>query len=180
MTKSTTAAQADAPKNTRRGASGFEPTLVHAYRRQPHMVVGPDGRTMVEQAVQVVFEGEKVEFKSNERGHIVGLVSKEATFKRLTREIPEAYIPYGGGDNVPAPSARPLAAEHANEQRPDGEFVLESTDGEGKKQYKVLDGLGDAELREFGAECGLQPEQLPDVLTGETLARAIYQLLTTA
>jgi hypothetical protein len=148
-------------------SAGFQPTLVHAYRRKPHMVPGPNG-VEVEQEVEVVFDGERVKFKSNAEGHVVGLVSKEPTFLRLTKEIPEAYIAYQGGENVPA--APPPAAP----SKPAGVFVLQSGDGE----FKVLDDLSDEELRAFATEAGVEDDALPKVLVADDLRRAIYNLLT--
>jgi hypothetical protein len=71
--------------------TGFQPTLVHAYRRQPHL--NADGKEI---DVPVVFDGEKVLFKSNAAGHIVD----------------------AGGENIPEkkPETGPAA--------PLGEYVL--------------------------------------------------------
>jgi hypothetical protein len=99
---------------------------------------------LVEKDVEVVFDGEKVKFKSNDQGHIVGLVSNAATYNRLVNEIPEAYIPYAGGDNVPEKKV------DTGPVKPDGAFVLESGDGE----YFVLDDKTDDELRAFAADAG--------------------------
>ncbi len=153
------------------------PKLVHAYRRQPHLVHNPRTGLEEEKAVEVVFMGEKVLFRSNEAGHVVAEVKNEATYKRLTQEIPEAYIPYAGGENLPA--APIVNAEHRHEQkaRPEGVFVLESADAKGEPIYKVLDGMSDDELRAFGKTVALTDEDLPDVLAGETLMRAIYNRL---
>jgi hypothetical protein len=151
------------------------PKLVHAYRRLPHVVHNPRTGLDEERPVEVVFMGEKVKFMANPEGHIVGEVHTEATYNRLIKEIPEAYIPYRAGENVP--EVRVLADEHKREEKPDGQFVLTSTGGDGVKQYKVLDGMNDDELRAFAAECGLTEDQTPDVLEGEVLQRAIYNLL---
>jgi hypothetical protein len=58
--------------------------------------------------------------------------------------------------------------------KPVGEFVL--TNG---KDSVVLDGMNDADLREFAATAGIDAENLPDVLTGDTLKRAIFNTLKT-
>jgi hypothetical protein len=143
--------------------TGFQPTLVHAYRRQPHL--NADGKEI---DVPVVFDGEKVLFKSNAAGHIVGLVQNEATFKRLVKEIPEAYIEYAGGENIPEkkPETGPAA--------PLGEYVL--TNG---TESKVLDDMTDVQLRDFAAQVGIEQEALPAVLTGDTLKKAIFNTLNT-
>lgn len=155
-------------KNKAADAPAFSPKFVHAYRRVPHLVPGP-GDTMIEKAVEVVFDGEKVSFKSNEAGHVVGLVSKESVFRRLTREIPEAYIEYRGGDNVPEPvKAAPVP------QAPPGEFVLSNG-----SEFVVLDEMDDAEVRDFAAEAGIDGEQLPEVLEGDALKQAVVNLLKT-
>lgn len=159
--------------------SSFEPRLVHAYRRKPNLLPDPKTGQMMEVPVEVVFMGEKVKFASNEAGHIVGMVASKATYDRLVNEIPEAYIPYAGGDNLPA--APVLAAEHKVEQgKPAGQFVLESTGANGKPEFKVLDDLSDEEVRAFATEIGIEDEQLPSVLEGETLKRALFNLLQTA
>jgi hypothetical protein len=137
--------------------------IVHAYRRLPYMV----GEPAKEQPVEVQCASEKILFKSNEAGHIVGTVTTPAAFQRLTEEIPEAYIEYAGGENIPARKTdEPVA--------PVGEFIL--TNG---TEVKVLDDLTDDELRAFAATAGLGNEQLPDVLTGDTLKKAIFNLLKT-
>lgn len=147
-------------------ATGFQPTMVHAYRRQPHFV---DGK---EQDVVVECHGEKVKFRANDEGHVVAIVKTERAFKRLTEEIPEAYIPYANGEvNVTAviqnPDARP--------SKPAGDFVLEGGDG----KFVVLDGQSDEDLRTFALEAaGLTENELPLALTGDTLRRAIFANLT--
>lgn len=151
------------------------PKLVHAYRRQPHMRHNDRTGLSEEIPVEVVFSGEKVKFRSNDAGHIVGEVHSKETYDRLVKEIPEAYIPYTGGENIPA--QRVLADEHKNEEKPEGQFVLTSKDAAGKPVYKVLDDLSDDQVRAFGKECGLEADALPEVLTGETLQRALYNLL---
>lgn len=169
------------PKPTPTAAAAktaFEPKLVHAYRRQPHLMPDPRTGLMVEVPVEVVFMGEKVQFASNEAGHIVALVANEATYKRLVNEIPEAYIPYAAGDNVPV--VRILPAEHQNEQKPQGEFVLTATGVDGKPEYKVLDAMSDDEVRSFAKELHFEDEALPPVLVGDTLKRALFNLLQTS
>lgn len=153
------------------------PKMVHAYRRQPHLVHNPRTGLEEEKPVEVVFMGEKVLFRSNEAGHVVAEVKNPATYDRLTKEIPEAYIPYAGGENLP--TAPIVNAEHRHEkkEKPEGVFVLESANAAGEPIYKVLDGMSDDELRAFGKTVGLGEEDLPDVLSGETLMRAIYNRL---
>lgn len=141
---------------------GFAPTIVHAYRRLPHF--DANGKEL---PVVVNFGAEKVLFASNDAGHIVATVQNEDTFNRLTKEIPEAYIVYAGGENVPEKRLEPAPT------KPEGKFVL--TNGTDKM---VLDDLDDIALREFAAGAGLEEEQLPGVLTGDTLKQAIYNLLT--
>lgn len=151
-------------------AKAVAATIVHAYRRVPHMVPGPNG-VDVEKAVEVVACGEKIAFKSNEQGHIVGEVKTGEALHRLVKEIPEAYIVYAGGDNVPekpAPGAGDIVT------KPEGAFVLESGDG-ADKQYKVLDDLSDEALRAFAGEAGL--EDFPEAVKGEDLRRAIFNQL---
>lgn len=163
-----------AAKSTAKAADAaeFTPRLVHAYRRVPHMVPAPGGLGEVEKAVEVVFDGEKVVFKSNEAGHVVGLVNRASTFKRLTREIPEAYIEYAGGENVPA-QIKPIESDAPI--KPDGEFVLFNG-----TEYVVLDDQSDEEVREFAAAAGIEDEALPEVLVGEALKQAVVNLLQTA
>lgn len=151
---------ATAPRAARTDKA-FESKTVHAYRRLPHTNV--EGKEL---DVEVVAAGEKIKFRSNENGHIVGLVTTPAAFERLVKEIPEAYIEYTG--EMPERRA-PLEP-----QRPQGQFVL--VNGE---QSLVLDEMSDEEVREFATgTAGLDAEQLPEVLTGETLKRAVHNLLT--
>jgi hypothetical protein len=148
-----------------------EGTWVHAYRRLPHMVIGPGGVGEVEKAVEVVACGEKIKFKSNEEGHIVGLVMTKEALHRLVVEIPEAYIVYKNGDNVPE---KPAPGSEDIPKRPAGTFVLESGEGQ-DKEYLVLDTLDDTELRAFAKDTGLEP--FPDSVTGDNLRRAIFNML---
>lgn len=152
----------------------FKPTVVHAFRRLPHMQ--DDGRgNMVEQAVlvEIPHEGKtlRAKFKSNEEGHVVATIDHEVLFKRLVEGIPEAYIPYQGGDNVPAIPAAGDGDKPA--KRPDGAFVLQSSDG----TFMVLDDMADADLRTFAKDADIEAEALPEALTGDTLRRAIFNLL---
>jgi hypothetical protein len=117
--------------------------------------------------VEVVFQGEKVKFRSNEAGHIVGTVTNEATFNRLVKEIPEAYIEYAGGDNVP--EKRPEAAPE-----PKGKWVLTNGD-----TTVILDDMDDDARRAFALQAGIDAEALPAVLEGDTLATAIFNTLNT-
>jgi hypothetical protein len=139
-----------------------EPVVVHAYRRAPNL--DAEGK---EKDVEVQCYGEKIKFRSNAKGHIVGTVTTRSALDRLVKEIPEAYIVYADGDNVPE---RTVEQFH----KPVGEFVL--TNG---KDSVVLDGMNDADLREFAATAGIDAENLPDVLTGDTLKRAIFNTLKT-
>lgn len=157
-------ATAEATKPATR-KKAFEPRIVHAYRREPHMVRGADDKT-AEKDVEVVCQGERVKFRSNEAGHIVGTVTTEAAFKRLVGEIPEAYIEYQGGENIPERRIE------AKPEVPDGDFVL--TNG---KESVVLDGMDDEQLRAFAQANAIN--ELHESLTGDTLRRAIYNTLTT-
>ena len=150
-------------------ATAAEGVLVHAYRRVPHMVSDGAGRK-VERDVEVVCCGEKIKFRSNEEGHVVGLVRTPEALHRLVKEIPEAYIVYKGGANVPEKTVE------AGPVRPVGAFVLESA-GQDGPIYVVLDTMEDAALREFAIDAGIEAEELPEALTGEDLRRAIYNLL---
>jgi hypothetical protein len=177
MTKAKTAAKNAAnPASARAGTAvlpeGSVGTLVHAYRRQPHMKDDGTGK-LTEQDVEVVCYGEKIKFRSNAEGHIVGLVRSEDALHRLVKEIPEAYIVYAGGDNVPEAPVTDVGTA-----RPDGDFVLEKNTTTGKEFVK-LDDMSDEELRDLADEAGLEDEQLPDALTGEALKRTIYNLLST-
>lgn len=146
-----------------------EGVLVHAYRRSPWMTDDGTGK-LTEKDVEVVCHGEKVRFRSNEAGHIVGLVRTPAALNRLVKEIPEAYIVYQGGENVPE------AKKDTGPVRPEGAFILESNTTEGVK-YAVLDEMDDDALRAFAKEAGIEDEQVPEVLKGDNLRRAIYNLL---
>jgi hypothetical protein len=143
--------------------------LVHAYRRLPHMVMKNDKE--VEVPVEVVCCGERIHFKSNDAGHIVAEVRTPEAYDRLTKEIPEAYIPYAGGENIP--ERKSADDQDRNAQVVTGKFVLVAGN-----ESMVLDTLNDKQVREFAAENGLEEEQLPDVLTGDTLKQAVYNLLT--
>lgn len=148
-----------------------EGRMVHAYRRQAHMVI-KDGKE-VEAGVEVICAGERITFHSNEAGHVVAEVRTPEAYDRLTKEIPEAYIPYAGGDNVPD---RMTASEEDEANRKIvGKWVLVNGD-----RSVTLDDMTDAEVREFAAEVGLEDEQLPDVLSGDTLKLAVFNLLTGA
>lgn len=143
-----------------RAAKAFEAKIVHAYRRLPHLV-GEPGK---EVPVEVVAAGERIKFHSNDKGHIVATVTTPEAFARLVKEIPEAYIEYTG--ETPEKYIPPAP------DRPVGNFVL--TNG---KESKVLDTMTDEELRAFALSAGVEAEALPEVLEGETLQRAIYNLL---
>lgn len=143
----------------------FEPHIVHAYRRAPYMVSDNKGG-LVEKDVEVVCHGEKIKFRSNEAGHIVGTVTSEPAYKRLVGEIPEAYIEYQGGENIPEARVEPAP------EVPAGDFVL--TNG---KDSVVLDGMDDNELRAFALANGV--DEIHDSLSGDVLRRAIYNRLTT-
>jgi hypothetical protein len=140
-------------------AKGFS-KIVHAYRRLPHMVGDPPK----EKAVEVVCCGHKAQFHSNDKGHVVAEVTSREAFDHLTRNIPEAYMEYTGETpEIKAPE-QPAG--------PVGTFVLTN----GSESY-VLDDKADDELRAFAKQAGLEDEQLPAVLTGDTLRMAIYNLL---
>lgn len=150
-------------------------TLVHAYRRVPHMVASPTGIGEIERHVEVKTRcGEKIKFLSNDEGHVVGLVKTESALRQLLDEIPEAYILYEGGENVPELPA-PGSLDKVS-KRPEGDFVLEQGEGD-EVQYTVLDPMSDEELRAFGASADIEAEAMPEALKGPTLRRAIYNLL---
>lgn len=153
-------------------AGDFTPVVVHAYRRQPHIAPNAKGE-MVEHAVVVEFGGEKVKFLANEDGHVVGTVASKAMFDRLVKGIPEAYIVYAGGNNLPTgPVPGTLAAKEAV-RKPEGQFVLSNGD-----EFVVLDDMDDEDVRDFALDvAGLEPEQVPDVLQGESLKQAVFNLL---
>lgn len=163
----TAPASTPAPAPAQRARKEFEPTLVHAYRRLPYML--PDKQTGLEKEhpVKITAAGETVEFKSNDAGHIVGLVKTKALFDRLTKEIAEAYIPYKGGDNVPERKVEDVAPK-----KPQGDFVLENSSG----QFVVLDTMEEAELRKFVQDNGAEP--LPEGLDIDVLRRAVFNLFT--
>lgn len=140
----------------------FEPKIVHAYRRGAHTDL--EGK---EHEVIVACNGETIKFRTNASGHVVGKVTTKAAFDRLTKEIPEAYIEYKGGENVP--TERVVAPA---DKEPDGQFIL--VNGANKL---VLDDLSDDELREFAEKNALEVH--PD-LTGEALMRAIFNQCQTA
>lgn len=156
---------------TKAAAAAIAGTWVHAYRREADMVLGPNGQT-TERHVEVVACGEKIKFKSNEEGHVIGLVRTAEALHRLVKEIPEAYIVYQNGDNVPEKTGTVIAP---GPQRPEGDFILESGEGD-DKQYMVLDDLDDAALRTFAADAGL--EAFPEALVGDDLRRAIFNQLS--
>jgi hypothetical protein len=158
------AAEATAKPRTRK-SDAFEARIVHAYRREPYLVRGADDKH-TEKDVEVVCCGERVKFRSNEAGHIVATVTTEAAFKRLVNEIPEAYIEYDGGENIPEKKIE------AKPEEPKGAFVL--SNGE---KFIVLDGMDDEALRAFAKTNAL--DDFPEILTGDTLRRAIYNTLTT-
>lgn len=137
--------------------------IVHAYRRIPHLV----GEPPVEKAVEVIACGEKILFKSNDEGHVVATVKSSEAYDRLVKEIPEAYIEYQGGTNIP---------ERKSDipQRPVGAYVLTNDE-----ETVVLDDMTDEELRQFAAKVGIEAEALPDVLKGDTLKLAIFNTLNT-
>lgn len=139
----------------------FTPVLVHAYRREPHLNAD---KKEVEVVVQT--QGETIKFHSNAAGHVVGLVHTQAAFDRLTKEIPEAYIEYKAGENIPerAVDAKP---------EPEGKFVL--VNGANKI---ILDDLADEVLRDFAKSNGIT-DLHPD-LCGEALQQAIYNVFQTA
>jgi hypothetical protein len=143
--------------------------FVHAYRRERNMVMRNE--KLVEEPVEVILFGERIRFQANEHGHIVAEVRTPDAYDRLVKEIPEAYIPYEGGQNVPDK----LTADEldAKNQVPQGKYVLTN----GAKSV-VLDKMPDAKVREFAKAAGLTDDQLPDVLTGETLQLAVYNLIT--
>lgn len=152
-------------------AGGFQPTLVHAYRRKPHLELNTRTGLDEEKPVVVEFKGEKAVFQTNEQDHIVALVSSQALFDRLTKEIPEAYIPYDGGDNVP--TERVLGAEHQGESVPDGKYVLRNGD-----EFVVLDDMSDDDVRVFAIDtAGIESDALPAALAGDTLKLAVFNQL---
>ena len=155
-----------------RSSKEFTPCLVHAYRRLPHTRVDKTTGLEKEVPVEVVFNGEKVYFISNERGHIVGLVKTWETFNRLTKEIPEAYIPYAGGENIPErKSADDL--DRAN-QVVVGTYVLKDSES---GDVLVLDVKDDAWLRAF-----LESNDVTDIhesLSGDTLRQAVVNRFKT-
>lgn len=159
-------ATADKPATSRK-PKGFEPRIVHAYRREPHMVLNLATGQSVERDVEVVCCGERVKFRANDMGHVVATVTTQEAYKRLVEEIPEAYIEYQGGENIPEKRVEPAP------EVPLGDFVL--TNG---KQSVVLDHLEDEQLRDFARVNGFA-DQLHDSLTGDTLRRAIYNIATT-
>lgn len=140
----------------------FKPRTVHAYRRLPHMA----GEPPKEKDVEVVACGEKIMFHSNDKGHVVAEVKTAEAFDRLVKGIPEAYMEYTG--------ETPERKAPAEPQKPVGQFVL--TNG---KDTMVLDPLTDEEVRGFAKEAGLEDEQLPEILTGDTLKQAVFNLLST-
>jgi hypothetical protein len=151
----------------------FKPTVVHAYRRQPHLEFNPRTNLHEEKGVEVEFKGEKALFKSNDAGHVVAEIKTEALFKRLVDDIPEAYIAYQGGENLP--TERVLASEHKQEVKPKGAYVLQNGD-----EYVVLDTMDDEAVRDFATDtAGIEPEALPAVLTGEALKKAVFNQLKT-
>jgi len=126
----TAAAKTAAPIRTR---GEFKPTLVHAYRREPYKDM--EGK---EKPVEVVAQGEKVAFASNSKGHIVGLVTTKALYDHLIKNIPEGYIPYMDGENIPERGTFDEPAKTT------GKYVLTN----GKKQL-ILDDMSEDDLKEF-------------------------------
>lgn len=147
--------------------------LVHAYRRKPHMVLAKDGVGHVEGDVEVDVPGVgKAKFRSNDDGHIIG-ECPSALAAHLTSKIPEAYIVYDGGENVPVGLIPGTLAAKEAQAKPEGKFVL--SNGE---DFVVLDGMDDAEVREFALDVAkLEPDAVPDVLKGDSLKQAVFNLL---
>lgn len=143
--------------------------IVHAYRRTPEQLVHPGpNNTEVKKHVEVHIFGQKVKFLDNEAGHVVATVTDPEVFDHLTKTIPEAYVEYRDGDNVPERTSEVSAKAN----KPAGKFVL--TNG---SETKVLDAMSDAELREFAKAAGIEDEALPNILSGDTLRGAIFNTL---
>lgn len=148
-------------------ASEF-PKTVHAYRRLAHFEMDGTGK-MVEKDVEVVCCGEKIKFRANDKGHIVGVVQGPDAFNRLVKEIPEAYIEYRDGDNIPEKADPNKAPEE-----PEGKYVLKNG---GTGETKILDDDSDEEVREFATSVGIEAEALPAALVGDDLKQAVVNLL---
>lgn len=142
-------------------ADGTFSKVVHAYRRTANMVGDPPK----EIAVEVEFGGHRTKFHSNEHGHVVGTVTDESVFKRLVKGIPEAYIEYDGGENLPA------RVKPGLEEPEVGKFVL--VNGDNKMR---LDDLNDEELQEFAKANGLV---VHESLSGDDLRQAIFNSFQT-
>lgn len=134
----------------------FDPKIVHAYRREPYL--DPENK---ERPVEVIAAGEKIKFHSNAAGHIVGTVLTQAAYERLVKEIPEAYIDYAEGQNVPA---KRTAAD--DEARPEGKWVMSNG-----KDFVVLDTMSDAQVREFAEAADLD---IHASLTGDALRQSVF------
>lgn len=133
----------------------FGPKIVHAYRREPHR--NADGKEL---PVEVVAAGEKIKFHSNAAGHIVATVLTQAAFERLVKEIPEAYIEYQDGENVPE------RAQPADDDKPEGKWVMSNG-----KEFVVLDTMSDAQVREFAEAADLD---IHASLTGDALRQSVF------
>jgi hypothetical protein len=139
----------------------FGPKIVHAYRREPHR--NADGKEL---PVEVIAAGEKIKFHSNEAGHIVGTVLTQGAYERLTKEIPEAYIPYQDGENIPE---RRAPAE--DDGKPAGKWVLSNG-----KAFVVLDTMSDAEVRDFAKAADLD---IHASLDGDALRQSVFNMCQT-
>ena len=164
MSKSKTdaALRANAEANMPRTSARPEPfsRVVHAYRREP-MMVGDK-----EVPVPVEVDGEKALFRSNEEGHVVATVTSEAMYNRLVKGIPEAYVVYQDGKNIPE-RVKPGAAEPEV-----GKFVLLNGDNK-----MVLDDLNDEQLREFAKANDVQ---VHESIEGDDLRQAIFNRFQTS
>lgn len=166
-TASAPAAAPAAAKAQPAKSGGFKPRLVHAYRREAHFALNKKGENVehpVEVDVGPAHGGEKIKFMANDEGHVVGTVTTQAAFDRLTKGIPEAYIAYAGGDNVPDKGTN-FAPQVT------GKFVLTNGD-----KTLVLDDLNDENLKEFAKQNDVEVH--PD-LVGDDLRQAIYNRFQT-
>lgn len=145
-------------KSTPKAAAGAR--VVHAYRREP--IFDEKGK---EQPVEVSAHGETIKFTANAEGHVVATVKSEELFKHLTKNIPEAYIEYKDGKNVPE------RVKPGQEEPVVGKFVLRNGD-----QTLTLDDLDDAALKAFAESNALQ---LHESLEGDDLRQAIFNRFQT-